>query len=662
MSFNPDESIFLLTSKNPENESFGTGFVIKQDSRSTYILTCAHVIRDVGGIDQVEVDSYSVTIVAQSQDGYADDLAVLKIESILGNSILPLGIFGKTGSSFMIFGCWLYDKRSKQYRLEQIKGFLGKSVKLKSRHQAGFIDAWQLKIDDESSLQPGFSGSPVIDSKSYTVIGIVSHLEGQGRSGQAISLASLKRIWAELPPDFFREKLYDLLAVSELIKAVFIDENQFSLFLNKNFASISRETIPFLLKVQLLIDYCHHHNQISELLNHIKIISPSKYRKYISSINQESNSFSSYNHSSNICKCFRGFIFKSKQTKATIQVRSQCEIELVFEDLSKFKPEVREAAIGALAGVLNISREEIKIIEIRKGSVKLRIEIPSSALDRLIELYETNRAMMRDLGIVYLTEILDEHFDLSNIRSLLNGGFTREELLTICYDNFRAVSEQIDSNTGKAEIIEQLLEYIRQQMLVSDLLDLARESKPEAYNKFGSYYKVPRRPSRQREQRLPSHQLTRWEIILAVFFGAGITILGILALLFVDYIVSTFDSTGILSSIVWLGFLPLGDFVGSVVLRVLRGRRGEQTGRLAVISYLIGCFALPVGLFSIIFLFILVLAIMNASRDPIGSLQLIGQLIITTLKIISSFLNPLNNLSTPIGIAGGGYLAYQRAR
>lgn len=319
MSLNPDESIFLLTSKNPENESFGTGFVILQDSHSTYILTCAHVIRDVGGIHQLEVDSYPASIVAQSKDGCADDLAVIKIDTVMGNSILPLGMLGKPGSSFMIFGCWLYDKRSKQYRLEQIKGFLGKSVKLKSRHQAGFIDAWQLRIDDELSLQPGFSGSPVVDSKSYTVIGIVSHLEGQGRFGQAISLSSLRRVWAELPHDLLRENLYDLSAVSGLIKAVFIDEHQFHLFLDKNYPYISKEELPWLLMIERLINDCYVHNQIAQLLDHIKVISPNKYCKYISSINQESSSFSTHKQPSTICEYFRGFIYGRKQGSGSAQ-------------------------------------------------------------------------------------------------------------------------------------------------------------------------------------------------------------------------------------------------------------------------------------------------------------------------------------------------------
>ena len=229
----------------------------------------------------------------------------------------------------------------------------------------------------------------------------------------------------------------------------------------------------------------------------------------------------------------------------------------------------------------------------------------------------------------------------------------------ICYENLRISPEQIDPNASKDEVIEQLLQYVRQQMLVSDLLNLLRERKPETFNKFGSYYRVPRRPSRGMGQDVRSR---RWESILAVFLGATVTILGILVFLLVDSIVKTFDSTGIISSIALVGFFPLGDFVGSIVVKVLKGRRGERAGRLAVISYLIGWVALPVGLFMIIFSIILVLAILAARTDPIGALQLIGSLIITALKIVLYYLNPLNNLSSTFAIVGGSRFAYDRAR
>ena len=329
-----------------------------------------------------------------------------------------------------------------------------------------------------------------------------------------------------------------------------------------------------------------------------------------------------------------------------MQVRSKCEIELVFENLSYFKPEVRDAAIGALAGVLNIPREEIKILEVRKGSVKLRVEMPSIALDRLIELYETNSKMTRDLGIIYLTEIFDEIFNIENIRSLLNNEFIYEDLLVICYKNFRISPEQIAPNSIKSEVIEQLLQYVRQQMLVSELLNLLRERKPEAFNKFGSYYKVPRRPARERGKRShQSNQFTKWQIILAVFLGVGVTLLGVVMLVFVDIFIGSKDQSGITSIIIWLGLYPLGDLAGRVVLKALSGRRGEKSGQLAMISFMLGCVALPIIFFSINFSLSLGEVINADYASSIALLRAIVQLIVRASEFYFSIFKLLISLN-----------------
>lgn len=47
-------SIILIESRQPDNTAIGTGFVIHHTANNTYILTCAHVVRDMGGPDQVK--------------------------------------------------------------------------------------------------------------------------------------------------------------------------------------------------------------------------------------------------------------------------------------------------------------------------------------------------------------------------------------------------------------------------------------------------------------------------------------------------------------------------------------------------------------------------------------------------------------------------------
>ena len=58
--------------------------------------------------------------------------------------------------------------------------------------------SWDLNIDDVDTLQPGYSGSPVVDEKGVC-IGIVSHREGRGEKGIAISIEVLTKIWLARP-------------------------------------------------------------------------------------------------------------------------------------------------------------------------------------------------------------------------------------------------------------------------------------------------------------------------------------------------------------------------------------------------------------------------------------------------------------------------------
>ena len=638
-----EKSIFLITSKDPENNNFGTGFVIQKSSDATYVLTCSHVIRDVGGIDKVEIDTYSVTVVAQSADGHAEDLAVLRIETVLVNPILPLGNFGKSGSNFTICGYWLFDKRSKQYRLEPIQGFLGKSVKQKSRYQTEFINAWQLKINDDSMLRPGFSGSPVIDSRTFTVIGVVTHLEGQGSLGQAVSIINLNNFWVEIPHDLFREKPYDLEVIRNLVKSIIINQTQLLSFIKKYFSDVSIPDFS-LVGIDFLVNYCHRENKVGELLNNLNNIAPKKYRELIFKINQyPEDGLSTHHKSSNLCNHFYFYkIIKRRYKNFNSEDISQCEIELAFENLSKFTPEVQQAAIGALAGVLGIPREKIKVLEVRKGSVKIRIRIPSTSLDKLIELYETDRLLMHSLGIVDVIELLEERFNLNNIRKLLHRGFSREELVTICLENFGFVYELITSNNTQLEIVDKLIEYTYRELQIFNLLEIARQAKPDIYDKFSPYYKFPRRPARttgsRQSRRANSYRLSWGEIFRVGLLGTCVSALGFLLIIIIICFISEF--VGLL--LLFIGLPLLGYFVGTLVSIETRNVGGEVVGRIAFISYFVG-FMLAMTL---------ILNLTNLS-DITMQENIVEKLISTLVKF---------TIHISLSGTGGGFVAYQRAK
>jgi hypothetical protein len=190
------DSVVLIVSSDPKIRHFGTGFIIYQDQDTSYILTCAHVIRDVGGIDKVRIDDVEGKIVASGEEK-GIDLFVLQCKGYFDKSPLILDPANKEGAPFITAGFQVFD--NKDYLIRRLYGNLGKQIGLISRQGKLRIDAWDLRIDDVDFLQPGYSGSPIVHKKSGGVLGIVSHRQGEGQRGLAISIKMLPSIWPAIP-------------------------------------------------------------------------------------------------------------------------------------------------------------------------------------------------------------------------------------------------------------------------------------------------------------------------------------------------------------------------------------------------------------------------------------------------------------------------------
>lgn len=199
MDYDLKTSIVLISSNNPEILDFGTAFVIHHDITSCYLATCAHVIKDLGGPENVRIGSTLASVIAYDPDG--PDIAILKVNRILGNTCLPLMSPDQNVHSFIAAGFQLYGKN---YLAREIKGELGDKVELLFRNQSSRASAWDIEIDENYRLQPGFSGAPVVDPVSGNVIGIISHRQDQGKSGLAISINSVADIWNNFPDNFFK--------------------------------------------------------------------------------------------------------------------------------------------------------------------------------------------------------------------------------------------------------------------------------------------------------------------------------------------------------------------------------------------------------------------------------------------------------------------------
>ncbi len=654
-------TVFLITSSDQKEKGFGTGFSIHQDEKFTYILTCAHVIKAVGAIDKVQVNNQPAIVVAQSPENSTDDLAVLKVKGLTNTLRRPLANCGKSKLPFATKGFFLYDSVNKAHKATEVEGRLVKLSQVLGRGQHNFTDVWDLEIEDKFLLQSGYSGSPVVNKQSRTVLGIINYREAEGRRGQAITVDALERVWQEIPSNFVRDTAYNLDAVIALILSVFYRKaNQFSSFCLEYFPNGYNRELDIIPQLAYLVIYCHENNEVRNLLKYIKRVDQKQYKKFIkvikSNLSTQDISISlasihnllgqegllSQVHKISPCSYLEIFNpFKFKKLDQYIDEYTEAVIDLKRE-YSKITPLEIEAYTSALSVIVGEHRENLTILDVYRGSIKLKLRLPSNTLDKLIELYRSDRVTISDSGIEYITEVLNEPFNLRNIKMLFENSFSLEELTNFCNQNFGDVSEQLLLDNNHIEIINRLIEYARRESIISELLRLAEERKPEDYKKYSPYFRVPRRPSPETRNRSTStgrrrsafYGLTIWEVVKAYFIGVATAVIGLIVLCIVSLLYK-----GLLASIIFLlGLIVVGHFVGIAVSVSVGRRGGEAVGRIAGISYLIGCVGLP-------FLLILILSSFNLNSW------------IIVLEMLLNLFKSRNWLS----FAGGSYLAYQRA-
>lgn len=195
-----DESVLLVTSSDPGNTAFGTGFFVGRDSAArAYVITCAHVVRDVGGASSIIVGEHPATIVAMGSPEGADDLAVLETE--IPDEALPLGL-GQAPASHRTCTVVGYGKLHGKVRdAIHIDGVYGTAVLSSDGRQ---IAGWDLRMAEE--IPSGYSGSPVSDLGTGEVIGVASSSYTNQPRAVAIAASEVIRLWpagAQLVPARF---------------------------------------------------------------------------------------------------------------------------------------------------------------------------------------------------------------------------------------------------------------------------------------------------------------------------------------------------------------------------------------------------------------------------------------------------------------------------
>jgi hypothetical protein len=211
----PDDlagAVYVITSADPNNPKFGTGFVIHKHEGATYLLTCLHVVERVG-MEKVRAAKRAATLVAPAPPWQATDdlldLAILRVDAELDGPCLPLSDGGQAGAAAHILGYRASQIKKREvsvtmYLKRGIKAALNQLVWGEIRDGEQPIRMWALQVTGDNQLEPGYSGGPIVDTQSSAVLAITQFRDPASNEPYGIESAALRHVWREAPPGMLR--------------------------------------------------------------------------------------------------------------------------------------------------------------------------------------------------------------------------------------------------------------------------------------------------------------------------------------------------------------------------------------------------------------------------------------------------------------------------
>jgi Trypsin-like peptidase domain len=204
-NFISEISNLVFQVRGDKNDNFGTAFAILAKDGCTYFVTCQHVITEIESQNITIGLEYNAQIVGfdDVKDGF--DVAILKIDIELDLPFISLAIDLVTENKMVCVGFFLNGAKQKVI----------KSVSGNISNDSGFVESkkfnkrikyWELDIEPSSGkLQKGYSGSPVIDIYTNSIIGIVNMMMKDGEKGSVISIEVLTIILPRLETSIIRK-------------------------------------------------------------------------------------------------------------------------------------------------------------------------------------------------------------------------------------------------------------------------------------------------------------------------------------------------------------------------------------------------------------------------------------------------------------------------
>jgi hypothetical protein len=153
-------------------------------------VTCAHVVADVGGAEQVRIQNKPAKVVVLGEEPL--DLAILVVPELIDISILPLALGSAPRGTSLVYG---YQDLRGLLMLGPVRLSLGSKVYFQG--PTGRVGAWTIEGGGTELLQRGYSGGPVLAPDLSGVLAVTSHRMGQGERGLAIAIDALNGLVAK---------------------------------------------------------------------------------------------------------------------------------------------------------------------------------------------------------------------------------------------------------------------------------------------------------------------------------------------------------------------------------------------------------------------------------------------------------------------------------
>lgn len=199
------DATVLITSKESNTVGFGSGFVVLRTGETAYVVTCAHIVREVGE-DNILVDGEEGKVIATG-DSMKLNLAVVKIEIFPGNAVLASRLTNSLEPKKQFQSAGFKRFREDMHK-QNLSGYINGMTQVITKPP--YLPARSLKFSlSEGDVEEGYIGSPVIDPETKSVLGIISQRTDEGE-GIATSIDQLDRIWHPIDKNKLRKVLTDL--------------------------------------------------------------------------------------------------------------------------------------------------------------------------------------------------------------------------------------------------------------------------------------------------------------------------------------------------------------------------------------------------------------------------------------------------------------------